>query len=89
MPHAQIGHAAGQSSRLSVEYPDDTSLIVKAVTNEQELLAVESRLQAAGVSFRTFREPDAPYLGAATAIGCCPGPRAQLKKLLQDLPLLK
>lgn len=88
-PHAQLGHAAAQSARLATEYPDDTHLIVLAARDEAELLAVGERLTAAGIRHVIFREPDAPYHGAATALGITPGPRAPVRKLLSDLPLLR
>lgn len=86
---AQTTHAAGISARLADELPEHTHAIVKAARDEAHLLEIEARLHAAGVRFITFREPDPPFNGAATAIGICPGPRQPVRKLLSDLPLLR
>lgn len=60
-----------------------------AARDEAELLAVADRLREAGIRAVTFREPDAPYHGAATALGVIPGPRAPVRKLLSGLKLLR
>lgn len=60
-----------------------------AVPDEPGLLAVEAKLKTAGIAHCTFHEPDAPYFGAATALGIQAGTRDKLRKLLSGLPLLK
>ncbi len=81
-------HAAGESSPGNL--PDDTRAIALACRDEPHLLEFEARLREAGIPFLTIREPDAPFCGAATAIGIRPMPRTKtLRKLLGKLPLLK
>jgi hypothetical protein len=84
---AQTIHAAGESSPGNL--PDDTRAIALACKDEAELLVYEQKLIAAGIPHKTIREPDAPYFGAAMTIGIFPRPRAELRPLLSNLPLLK
>lgn len=51
-------------------------------------MATHAKLQAAGISCILIQEPDPPFNGDATAIGCFPIPRKNIKRLLADLPLL-
>jgi hypothetical protein len=79
-------HAAGESAGGPL--PADTHAIALACRDEAHLLLWEERLREAGLPFLTIREPDAPYLGAATAIGLKPMPRTDnLRRLLGKLPL--
>lgn len=81
---AQTTHAAGESA-AGREVPHDTHAVVLAARGEQELLAVHAELEAAGIWHTLVREPDAPYCGAATAIGIPPQERAPLRRLLRKL----
>lgn len=84
---AQVVHAAGESSLARV--PIGTNAVVLAVPDEPALLAIAARLEAAGVAHTLIREPDAPWHGAATAIGIEPvSDRSTLRPLLSSLPLL-
>lgn len=85
---AQAVHAAGESSPTRV--PVGTNAVVLSVPGEPELLALAARLEAAGVAHTLIREPDAPWLGQATAIGIEPvNDRSALRPLLCTLPLLR
>ena len=64
-------HAAGESWLA----PVGTHAVVLSVSNEAELLHVAERLERRDVEFHLVREPDAPFLNAAMAIGLLPGPR--------------
>jgi len=99
---AQLVHAAGESASLyrpSVEgsdklaensgLPDDTHAVVLAVEGEDELVALSARLERAGVPHKLIREPDAPFNGAATALGIVPCLRRPLRRFLSRYPLLK
>lgn len=57
--------------------------------DEQHLLEIAAKLEAHGILFSLIREPDAPFLNQATALGILPGPRERLRKLLSNLPLLR
>jgi hypothetical protein len=85
---AQVTHAAGESSP-GCTLPKNTHAVVLHATEEQ-LLALEIRLHAAGLDFSAIREPDAPFNGAITAIGLAPQPRTQaLKRLMSGFKLAK
>ncbi len=84
---AQLVHAAGESSPGAL--PPDTHAVVLQVADEAELLLVHQRLVDAGIAHVLVREPDAPYLGAAMAIGVPPQPRDNLRPHLKKLALLK
>lgn len=84
---AQLVHAAGESSPTRV--PIGTNAVVLSVPNEVALMALAWRLTAAGVPHTVIYEPDAPWLGQATAIGLDPiADRSALRPLLSSLPLL-
>lgn len=84
---AQVAHAAGESSPGNLD--PGTYAVVLDARSEQELAAVERRLQLAGIAHVAVREPDAPYLGALTAIGLVPvQDRATARRALSSLPLL-
>lgn len=59
------------------------------VPDEAALLALSAELTAANFSHIIIREPDAPYLGQAMAIGLSPQPRDSLRPLLGKLALFK
>lgn len=84
---AQLVHAAGETSPGNL--PDDTHAVVLAVDHEQDLVDLATRLERAGIAHKLIREPDAPFNGAATALGVAPGPRRPLRRLLSRLPLLR
>ena len=77
---AMCCHAAGETGRAEV----GTHAVVLSVPNEAELLRVAERLQRRDVDFHLVKEPDAPFNGAAMAIGLPPGPR---QRVLSGLPL--
>jgi hypothetical protein len=66
-------------------------VVVLAARDEAHICDLEAKAKALGFSdsFVGFREPDAPYLGALTAIGFKPAPRATYKKVLSQLPLIR
>lgn len=84
---AQLVHAAGETSPGNL--PANTHAVVLAVSGEQDLVDLAQRLEHAGVQHRLIREPDAPFNGAATALGIVPGPRGPLRRFLSRYPLLR
>jgi hypothetical protein len=56
--------------------------------DEKHLLEISDLLTRNEFQHIIIREPDAPFNGAAMAIGCLPTTRSKLRKLLRDLPLL-
>lgn len=85
---AQVVHAAGESSPGKL--PEGTNAVVLAVPDEAALRQLAARLTAAGAEHVLICEPDAPWSGAATAIGLAPvADRARLRALLSSLPLLR
>ena len=84
---AQVVHGAGESSPGNLD--SGTNAVVLAVPDEAALLALERKLQLAGVAHVAIREPDSPWLGALTCIGLVPVvDRGPLRHLLCGLPLL-
>lgn len=78
LPHglqlAMVGHAS------ETEPPSTTIRVLHA--SPEELLALESKLQAENFKFKAFREPDAPWNGQLMSIGISPQPMTKpLKKL--------
>ncbi len=84
---AQVVHAAGESAAGLPPLPENTHAVVLAVPDEDRLLWLAHRLTRAGIAHKLIREPDAPYNGAATALGIPPQPRENLRRLLSSLPL--
>lgn len=80
---AQICHAAGES--VAGPVAEGTNAVILAVAGELALLALAAKLTAVGEPHVVIREPDAPWCGAATAIGL--PPRAGRLRLLSGLPL--
>jgi hypothetical protein len=69
--------------------PRGTHAVVLAVPDERALLAVAARLERRGIPHVLIREPDAPWHGAAMAIGLAPVPdRREVRRVLGGLPLL-
>lgn len=85
---AQVVHAAGESSTGNL--PRDTHAVVLAVPHEGALLEASRRLTAGCIPHVMIREPDAPWCGAATALGVLPTvERARVRRALSSLPLLR
>lgn len=85
---AQIAHAARESARGQAL--PHTHVVVLSVPDEAALLRAHERLVEADVVCTLIREPDAPFNGAATALGCLPiSPRQKVRRLLSGLPLLR
>lgn len=83
---AQTVHAAGESS--PGDLPSDTRAVMLHAAGAEELLALEAKLRAAGVTFTSIREPDMPWDGQIMAIGLKPCIRTKaLRKLMSGLPL--
>jgi hypothetical protein len=51
------------------------------------LAEIAERLRARGVELVEIREPDAPFLGALTALGLLPIHRREVGRILGGLPL--
>ena len=87
---AQCTHAAGESSRLAPELPDNTHAVVLRAEDEQALLRLDAELTARGIVHVCVREPDEPYCGQMTAIGVKPCLReSTLKRIMRGFPLFK
>lgn len=59
-----------------------------AVPSLGALTHVHRRLVEAGIDCILIEEPDPPFNGDATAIGCFPLPRKKIRRILSGLPLL-
>lgn len=79
----QIVHAAGETA-VGGPVPVGTHAVVLEVEDEAHLLRISAKLANRGVPRHLVREPDAPFCGAATALGIPPGPR---RRELSGLPL--
>lgn len=71
------------------QLPEDTHAVVLTVEGEEELLRVSTMLNDESIPHRLIREPDAPFNGAATALGILPLPRERVRRLLAKYPLLR
>lgn len=91
--HDQVGdyldHLSGWRSGGALRLPENTHAVVLAAQNEQELLDLSTKLTAARIPHTLIREPDAPFNGAATAVGIQPMHRRKLKKFLGRYSLLR
>ena len=90
LPHgfqtAQVAHAAGCYGK----HPEDTFVVILAVENEAALAALSSKLEEAKVEHTQIREPDAPWCGQLTAVGCgLVNDRTPVRKVVASLPLLR
>lgn len=87
---AQLAHAAGESAILfGRALPEGTRAVILAAADEAALLRVAARLRDRSIRHVLIHEPDAPFLGAATAIGLAPvSERREVRRALSNLPLL-
>lgn len=67
----QAAHAAGEAIRVT-PVPSNTRVCALVADKSEELEALSEQLSAAGIHHVLIREPDAPYFGAATALGSEP-----------------
>lgn len=70
----QAAHAAGESIR-SLPVSPETVVCALVADKSEDLEQLAVRLNAAGIEHVIIREPDAPYNGAATAVGISPTDR--------------
>ena len=77
---AQTIHAAGESGPAI----PGTYAVALAAPSEAALLRLHDKLVFHGVRHVLIREPDAPYNGAAMAIGIPPQPRGALRPYLKE-----
>lgn len=89
MQCAQLLHAAGVSSRLADDLPENTHAVALSASSEEELLKLEEKLSRAGIAFSAIREPDAPYLGALVAIGIAPVSKNLVRRFVSNLQLIR
>jgi hypothetical protein len=83
---AQVAHAAGSYGR----HPEGTYVVVLGVEDQAALEALGSELERSGVGITRVHEPDAPWNGQLTAIGCeLVTDRATVRKVVSSIPLLK
>jgi hypothetical protein len=81
---AQLVHAAGESGPAEPH----TYAVALAARDEEHLLQIADKLEAAGIPHVVIHESDGPHGGQATAIGCRPGPKSVVGRPLGSLPLL-
>jgi hypothetical protein len=87
---AQTIHAAGQSAQLrgaSTASPPTVAIALAASPDELAVLA--RALDDAGVRHVCVHEPDEPWRGALMAIGVVPSPRADVRRFVAHLPLVR
>lgn len=84
---AQLVHAAGESSPGNL--PTSTYAVALTCRDEAELHQLAIKLDAAGISFKLIREPDAPYFGELMAIGIRPIQKSKVRRYLSNFPLVK
>ncbi len=83
---AQTAHAAGSYGK----HPEGTYIVILGVENEAALAALASKLEGAGIEHTQIREPDAPWCGQLTSIGCgLVEDRSVVRKVVGTLPLLR
>lgn len=86
----QAIHAATECLRPSaVPVSDETHACVLVAETSEQLEQLSAALSAAGVHHVLIREPDAPYNGAATAIGCEPAPREAVRHYFAGLKVFR
>jgi len=65
-------------------------VVVLGVESQDALEALGNELERSGVGITRVREPDAPWNGQLTAIGCeLVNDRTAVRKVVSQLPLLK
>ena len=82
---ANIVHAAGESGPTE----RGTHAVCLVAPDAASLAAVTDRLEAAGVRVARVVETDAPFAGELMAIGCAPGRREVVRKIVSSLPLVR
>jgi hypothetical protein len=83
---AQTGHASGESAMRPL--PEGTFLYVLHADDEDHLLRLAEKLRKSACPHIVVREPDEPFHGAATAIGCVPTlDRKRIQKVTKGLQL--
>lgn len=82
---ANIVHAAGESGPV----PRGSHAVCLTVPDEATLRVVADRLSAAQIRFVSIVETDTPYTGQMMALGCMPAGKAELRRVLSALPLLR
>jgi hypothetical protein len=84
---AQVVHAAGESSPGNL--PTGTIAVVLGVPDEKALIAISARLTLAGIAHKRIFEDAEPYKHQLMAIGCAPGRKEVVGRVLRGLKLLK
>lgn len=85
-----IVHAAGESAQLvEARATGPPTRAVALAASEAELVRLAAALADAAVPHVLVREPDAPWNGAAMALGLAPMARARARRLLAHLPLVR
>ena len=83
---AQVAHAAGSYGK----HPEGTYVVVLGVESQEALEALGRELERSGVGFTRVLEPDPPWNGQLTAIGCdLVHDRTPVRKVVASLPLLR
>lgn len=81
-----MAHAAGSYGK----HPEGTYVVVLGVKDEAALAALAGKLESSGIEHTQVREPDAPWCGQLTSIGCSlVVDRSVVRKVVSSLPLLR
>lgn len=85
---AQAIHAATEAIQALPVDPE-THVVVLVAEKSEDLERIAAELDLAGIVAAVIREPDAPYFGAATAVGVEPMNRDVIKPLLAGFSILR
>lgn len=79
---SQSAHAARESIReVNLPHDPNTHVAVLMAESSADIEALSHELKIAGLHHVLIREPDAPYNGAAVALGCEPVERDTIRHL--------
>jgi hypothetical protein len=84
----QTAHAAGEAIRKA-PVSSDTRVVALVAEKSEDLEQLSQSLTAAGIHSVLIREPDAPYYGAATALGSEPLSQEILKPYFANFKILR
>lgn len=86
---AQTIHAAGESIRARSLPPSSTYAVALVADTSADLEQLSEVLRAEGIHHALIHEPDAPYNGAATAVGIEPMERDFVRPFVSHLKVLR
>lgn len=85
---AQAAHAAAESIRR-LPVSDQTHVCVLVADTSDMIESLATRLAADGVHHVVIREPDAPYNGAAVALGMEPQDRERIGPYVEQFKVFR